>query len=334
MFLGHGLFAFALIALLAERANWSSQRALTAGLVAAGFATLPDIDVVYAIFAIDTGIITDVNPDPFWAAAEGIHRTVTHSLIVAIVAGPAFGAWTARSNAVLRGGAVVVLVGVVTAVTAIHGYIGLLVTGLFVLVGLLMASIVRERSSIGPITVAAIATVALLSHPWGDLLAGTPPDMLYPLETTLFEGRIILHGDPTIHLLAAFALELGLAWVAGLTAIRLAGVKLRPAMDRRALLASGYGIVVLAFPPPTVDLAYQFVYSIIAVGLFVAALTARSLQGVRLSLGWSDLRNGASLSALPDTHRHTLANIVITALSAVTIALMSYAVVYTVVNST
>ncbi|GGI96648.1 hypothetical protein GCM10008995_03340 [Halobellus salinus] len=72
-----------------------------AGLIAA----LPDVDVAYAVIAVDGGRFLgggSVRPDVFWNAANAVHRSMTHSLAVAAVAGPALGLWSSRSGRRVR----------------------------------------------------------------------------------------------------------------------------------------------------------------------------------------------------------------------------------------
>jgi hypothetical protein len=55
VFVGHGLIAFAIAASVATRRGWSTERALTIGVVAALFGTLPDIDMAYALVGLASG---------------------------------------------------------------------------------------------------------------------------------------------------------------------------------------------------------------------------------------------------------------------------------------
>jgi hypothetical protein len=56
MFLGHGLAAFAIAASVAARRGWRGERALAVGLVAGLFATLPDVDMLYAVAGLLGGM--------------------------------------------------------------------------------------------------------------------------------------------------------------------------------------------------------------------------------------------------------------------------------------
>ena len=82
MFIGHGLLAFAIAASVATRRDWPTDRALAVGLLASLFGTLPDVDMVSALFGLAAGA-EDLfaASDAFWAAASVVHRMVTHSLV-------------------------------------------------------------------------------------------------------------------------------------------------------------------------------------------------------------------------------------------------------------
>jgi hypothetical protein len=109
--------------------------------------------------------------------------------------------------------------------------------------------------------------VGLLSHPFGDLFTGEPPPFLYPLEVLSLDGRLLLHPDPTLHLLAAFAIELAVVWAAFVTSVRLTGGDPWSLIDRKAVLGVGYGAAAVVLPAPTIDAAEPFVFSVLAVGV-------------------------------------------------------------------
>ena len=195
MFVGHGLLAFALAAFAAERRGWPARRALTLGVVAGAFATLPDVDVVYALITTDGG--GSVRPGVLRDAANSVHRSVTHSLIVAAIAGPALGAWSSRRERRARRLALGALVAVVAVAVAVSGARGGIVMGAFVAGGLAAASACHRRTDLPPGPVGVAATVGFASHPYGDLLTGQPPRLFYPFDTSVSSARLVLH--PTRH---------------------------------------------------------------------------------------------------------------------------------------
>jgi len=293
MFLGHGLIAFAIAASVALTRGWSREQAWAVALSAGLFATLPDIDMLYAIAGLLGGLEgVFVTSDTFWSVANEIHRGATHSLVVGAVATLGFTAWRARADRRLGGLATLALLGLVAGVTAVGGVVVGAVMAAFVLCGLGIVA-VTERFGLGPRAVCGAAALGLL----------------YPLDVTLLSGQIILHPDPTLHLLGAFFLELATVW-AGLVALALLrDVRVRDHVNPRATLGVGYAGAIFAIPAPTVEVASPFVFSVLAVGLV----------GI-------PFRAGARDSDL-DTEDRVLTAIT-TGLVAVTLAALAYAVAY------
>jgi membrane-bound metal-dependent hydrolase YbcI (DUF457 family) len=329
MFIGHALLAFALAVIIAQWLGWESREALAVGIAAGAFAALPDVDMLYAAVAINpTEFVasTGVQPEAFWGPANQAHRLMTHSLVVAALAGPAFSLWTLRSAAGWRrGGAILgagVLAGLVVLAAATSGPIGAFVVGAFVLVGLAIAELSQSRLDLSPGVLALAATAGIASHPWGDLVTGEPPALFYPLDVSVLSERIVLSGDPTIHLLAAFALELGVVALAAAVVAQQAGYKPHRLVDRRALIGAVYGVTAVFMVPPTIHLSYQFVGSILAVG----GVCGVSRPGVR---GWYPVRT--AVDRLVGTSERALQT-VLTTLTGIAVALVSYGVVYILVG--
>jgi len=335
MFVGHGLLAFALVAAVATRLDYPRRRALAFGLVAGAFATVPDVDIAYAL----VGVVGAEATAPlqlaqtFWATGNVVHRGVTHSLAVAPAAAAVAGLSAARRGAsgrrrvALSLGAGAVALALVAGVTAVSGGLAGGVTAAFVLAVGVVATV---AAAVGPSAreVVALALTGLLTHPFGDLFTGEPPAMLYPFDATLFAARVTLHPDPTLHLLAAFALELSTAWLAVAVVARLYGV--RPAVGwwafgrradgttvlPRASLAAGYAASVLLIPAPTLDLSYPFVFSVLAVGALGVIPRIRLVRSV-------GRRAGSPTVALPSAATATL-----TGLTAVSVAAAAYTLAY------
>jgi membrane-bound metal-dependent hydrolase YbcI (DUF457 family) len=357
VFVGHALLAFALAVLVADRRGWPARRALALGVVAGAFAAVPDVDVAYAALAIDFGSLTAdslLRPSTFWDATRDVHRTVTHSLVVALVAGPVFGlcAASGRARRARRAGAVVALGALVAVTYAVSGPVGGVVMVLFAVAGLGVASLARLLTDLSMRTVAIAATAGLATHPWGDLLTGGPPPLLYPLDVAVLESRVVLHADPTVHLLGAFAFELAMVWLAALALVRLYDRPWRALLDRRGTVGAAYGVAAVVMAPPTLAVSYHFVFSILSVGFVCGGLSA-GLAGVSVSppIAWrrfvprlSTTRSGsddrvrartdrpiAVLSDRPAQERLTaLVGVAPTVLTAITAALVGYTTVYVV----
>lgn len=303
MFVGHALLAFAIAASVARRLSVPRQRTLRYGVFAGLFAAVPDIDVVYAPVGLLLRSVDSVGPDVFWEAANVIHRGPTHSLVMAgtLAVGAVFWTRQRRSERALSVALGALLVAVATASS---GAVGGAVVLVFVLAGFGVATAAARRGTATKPLLAA-AVVGLLSHPFGDLFTGSPPPLLYPFDVTLVAERIVLHPDPTGHLLAAFALELGTVWLALWTYARVSELRLSAFVTRRATLGAGYAAAALLLPAPTLDHSAHFVVSVLAVG-FVGAPT----QPFARDIDWRE--------------------VVVTGLSAVTIGAVAYALMYVV----
>lgn len=313
MFVGHGLIAFAIAASVAAHRGWASERALAIGLVAALFATLPDVDMLYAIGGL-IGSLEGVfaASDAFWDAAGEVHRSVTHSLVVGAVASVGFAAWLGRSDWRLAALAAAALAGLVGAGAAVSGPVAGAVLAAFALCGLGVASL-AGRLGFGARHALAAAALGLLTHPFGDLLTGEPPAFLYPLDLAVFGGRVTLHADPTVHLLGAFFVELATIWVALFVLARLRGLPLRAHVRPRAVLGAGYAAAIFAIPAPTLAVSSPFVFSVLAVGALGTPLRAADR-------GAGDSRGDTALTGIA------------TALTAVTLAGLGYAAAYLLVS--
>ncbi|EMA44148.1 metal-dependent hydrolase [Halococcus saccharolyticus] len=284
MFVGHGLLAFALVAAGARWAGRSREHALTLGVAAGAFATLPDVDILYAPLGLVASGAFDV--EGFWAAGNVVHRAVTHSLVVAAIAAIAFRYWsraersatapamsTARATGwstavtVDRAVAVVLLASLTVVAGIVSGLLGAFVMTVFGLVGCAVTTVAVRRGDLSPNAVLLVAAFGLASHPFGDLVTGGPPQLLYPFDLGLLTQRISLAADPTLHLFGAFWLELATLWLALVVYTTLTDRRVREAIHGRAALGVAYAAAVLAVPAPTLASSYEFVFSVLAVGI-------------------------------------------------------------------
>ncbi|MFC6835414.1 metal-dependent hydrolase [Halomarina ordinaria] len=266
MFVGHGLVAFALVALAARRVGWSRERALAVGLLAAGFGFLPDVDMLYAPVGLLAGADSLVGlAQGFWDASAVVHRSMTHSLVVGSVAAVGFAAWRSTDRARRALGSTL-LVALVAVGAAESGGLGALVMGAFVAGGVLLVAGARHLD-LSPSAVLAAALAGLLTHPFGDLFTGGPPALFYPLDVPVFDGYVALAGDPTLHLLGAMGVELLALWAGVVAYLHLTERRTRDAVHPWAAFGLAYAGAVLAVPAPTLDLSYPFVFGILGVGV-------------------------------------------------------------------
>lgn len=287
MFIGHGLLAFAIAAGVAASVGWPRERAIAVGVCAGAFATVPDVDIVYAPVGLlgASGVSEAVTG--FWSTGNLVHRAVTHSLLVGSVAAVAFGLWAVRgvgtwpedrsgssggridrSRPIERGAAAVALAllcGLIVVAAVESGALGAFVMTVFVGAGLIVTT-VATRQGLSAGTIGGAALVGMLTHPFGDVFTGAPPAFLYPLDATLLADRIALSADPTFALLGAFWIELGTIWLAAIVYAALAERRLRDCLDWRAAFGVAYAGAALALPAPTLDTSYHFVFGALAVG--------------------------------------------------------------------
>lgn len=331
MYVGHSLLAFTLGALMTRAIGADRSRALLVGGAAAGFALVPDVDSAYTIFAVIKAGPTNVFPTTkyVWTAEAWIvHRSLTHSLLIGTAATVAvwlYGAvrtrrrWTATRPT--RGTpAAVVLVGILGILIGIgfatDGSLGIATTALYLVVALVIAELAIRRGAT-PIQTGSAAAVGLLTHPFGDVFMGRPPAFLYPLWTAPPIEKVTVATDPTVNLVALFGIELFLAWSALWVATQLTGRSLTVHLETRAALALVFAGAAFVIRPPTLDVAYHFALGTLATGvvLGVAPDIVGSSIETRSNAGWESYLTGVT-----------------TGLAAVSLAVVSYLVVYLVLS--
>lgn len=309
MMVGHAAVAFVLGALLARYWGFAPERALLVGFAAGAFAVVPDVDMGYALVGIATSFPTDLSSlqSTFWDSGLEVHRGLTHSLVIGAVGAVGFGAIAHRGAWRVLGGAL--LAGLLVATPLYAGLLAVGVMTSFLAAGVVVVYVALTYD-VSPRSILAAALLGILSHPFGDIFTGTAPQLFYPFDLRVLPSRVLLSADPTIHLLSVFALELLVIWLAVDVYLRLRGERLWPHVHRRAVLGAGYAAVVLAVPPPTLDVSYHFVFSILAV----------SVVGV-VDLPVPDLQT-------PEGRRV----VGLTALTAVSVALLAYTGAYVVLH--
>ena len=313
------MVAFAVATAVAAR-RWPSERAIAFGVVAGAFAAVPDVDMLYAVFGLAQVGLAGVwtMTEAFWRSSHLVHRAVTHSLVVGVVAAVAFAAAAAgRGSGVLSSHrawssllAVTLVVGLTGVSAAESGLLGGAVMAAFLLAGLAVAAVAASRTDFGPRTILAAALLGLLTHPFGDLFTGSPPHFLYPLDLRLLTERVTLLADPTLNLLAVFGVELATIWLAGYVYLRATDRRLLEHVDTRAAFGAAYALAAVTMPAPTLDVSYHFVFSILAVGAVGVAPNLLPSRSV-LSAEWNEAVTW-----------------VLTGLTAVSIAALTYTLVY------
>jgi len=318
MFVGHAALAFALVGSVAIARGWATERALTVAAVAGAFAALPDVDMAYALVGIMGAAGSDALAlaGALWSTGNLVHRAVTHSLVLAPAVAFLAALWIGDHDYTRPLSAVVAAV-LVVSIAAVGGALAAFVTLLFVLGAAAIGSVVDRYADLAATEVFGAALVGLATHPPGDLFTGEPPAMLYPLDAALVSERVVLAADPTMHLLAAFGIELATVWAAAAVVCHATGLRPTTAVKRRATLGAGYAASVLLIPAPTLDLSYPFVFSVLGVGLVGALPRVRLVK-----------RSPGATVEPPDWLTAAL-----TGLSAITVAWLAYTVAYVVVGA-
>jgi membrane-bound metal-dependent hydrolase YbcI (DUF457 family) len=322
MFVGHALGAFAAVAGGARLFGCSRRRSLALGTSAGAFAAAPDVDILYAPVGLASASGVADAAESFWSAGNLVHRTVTHSLVIGTVVAVALWLWgrarredtTEDSRSLLgveHGGSLLALGGLVVVAGVVSGPLGALVMAAFALSSLAIAELAARYGDLGPRAVFLTALIGFVSHPFGDLLTGEPPRLLYPFDVRLVSERLALAADPTLHLLGAFWLELLTIWLAAVVYCELTDRNLTSHIHGRATLGVAYAAVALALPAPTVDSSYRFVLSVLAVGTVGPAPLVRHARRPRHALDGEGVLTAA-----------------LTGLAAVTLASLAYAAVY------
>jgi membrane-bound metal-dependent hydrolase YbcI (DUF457 family) len=319
VFVGHALLAFALAACFARSRGGGRRRALAFGTVAGLFATVPDVDMAYAL----TGLLGAVTGAPgdvlavterFWAASTATHRGVTHSLLVAVPAAAAF----ALRRRIGTGLAAALVAG--TAV--LGGPLAAAMAALFCLAGLAVGRAGADAGlSRGAVFGAAL--LGLLTHPFGDLFTGEPPAMLWPLAGRPIDARVAPFADPTLNLLLAFGVELLALWAGLAILVRLSGASASVSglIEARASVGAAYAGAALVLTPPTMTVSYHFVLSVLAAGLAGAVPVPARVRDRE----WRRWRESGDHSRLSGAA---------TGLAAITIAALAYTAAYLILRVT
>lgn len=352
MMLGHALLVFALVAGVTGR-KASPERALALGAVAGVFAAVPDVDVLFALPGLVDGVVRLVGAGvagpgdlftvtgSFWAASTEVHRSVTHSVVVAAPVSLAAGMVSGRGERtpVRRLAAVVLFVGPVVAALAATGVGAAAMTATFAVAVWVAAVAARWRVDVSVRTATGLAAVGLFTHPFGDLFTGQPPQLLYPLGVDPLSTRITVAADPTLQLLAVFGLEVVAAWAALWVGLGLLGRTPLSHVRPVALAGLGYALAGPLIVPPTLATSYHFVFTVLGVGLLAAVVTLRGNGPGDAVSGGSDGPTATEPEAQPDggtagregvtaTVPSRAVTSLTTGTAAVTLAWAAYAVVY------
>lgn len=327
MYVGHALLAFALGAAAARLLGVDERGALRYGAAAAGFGLVSNVDLVYAVLAAGTSGSGPVIPTTAdgWPSSAVVHHLLTHSLLTGAVASVFAGHVAAL---VLDRPAPGRRLPPPTALAAVPGLVGLAgglawvawvtagmpgIATMLVYVGatalVAWLAVRRGGSALG---VAGAAAVGLLSHPFGDVFAGRPQALLYPLVAGPTLPTLELSTEPTVNLVGLFLLEVGCAWLAVAAAARMTGLSVRELVRPGAALGLGFAVTAPLIAPPTREAAYSFAFGVFVTGTVLGLPT--------LAYHQERPRTVRAMTALA------------TALAAATLAIVGYLAAYVVLG--
>lgn len=317
MYLGHALLAFTLVAFVAHGVGLKRTRAIGIGVLAGAFAFVPDIDTVYTAYVVIQAGPEQLFPTPKYVWTDEswvVHRALTHSLLVGATATGAvwlsaasarrlkYATWTRLGFGIASSG---ILGGLIWLGFSLDGWPGVATITLYlVFAGVLTG--VALRYPFDPNHIAGAAAVGLLTHPFGDVFMGRPPIFIYPVGREPIFETVTLAPDATINLVGLVLLEVFLAWCAVWVLSRIQGWPIRTRIDPLALVGLGFALAVPVIRPPTLEVAYHFMFATIATGVVVGVGARFTRRGSQQSLG----------------------DFLITALAAVTLATLAYLGVY------
>lgn len=264
MIVGHGFLAFSLAAILAYLLGIEKEKCLILGVFAGFFGVIPDVDIIFAwkeiLVIFSSGLSGFV--EGFWTASRTFHRGISHSLVTLVLATAGFSIYFRFRNFLVGPALLVILT---SYGFLLGGFMSGLVISVFILAGLLVTA--KSRDYLDQKSFLLASATGLLTHPFGDIFTGTPPDFLFPLGFNILESRFILYPDPVINLLLIFFLELFLV-AAGLSLV----LKFRgdpPELHPEVLLGLLYFPAQYILIDPTLSVSYHFVFSIIAFGTVI-----------------------------------------------------------------
>jgi hypothetical protein len=199
----------------------------------------------------------------------------------------------------------------------VSGPLGLAAIGLYAAIGLSFATAIARFGTLDARIVLAAISVGLISHPFGDVFTGTPPNFLYPFPVVVLGDVFHLHPDPTLHLLYTFGLELATIWVAFRVFVgTIDGFSVGTVGVGYAVTGLGFALLVPIVRAPTLEASYHFVIPVVGFGVLIG-LVAYLVSFIDGHLSGIDLALATAAVAL----RGTL------------VAFGSYAIVYLLVHS-
>ena len=216
MFIGHFAMPFLLLYLLLHNYTELSQSQIaTFSIISGIYGLVADLDIMFTfvetiIIIVNTG---NISIDKFWDISRTFHRQSTHSLFVGFLSI----IWIAIQSTYISNTTkpydnipfdyiISIGCGLVMGFMIDDFARGILVSGLFVFCILSITRLVRFRIPSNKRVVFVSAVIGILSHPFGDIFTGTPPEFFYPIYQIGLE-RIVLFANETLNLSVLFLFE-------------------------------------------------------------------------------------------------------------------------------
>lgn len=366
MFVGHEFLAFVLAVSLSSQVGATNAQIRSVGFLAATAAFLPDLDIGYAIitycFAVASGV--PVGWDAFWEVANGVHRTVTHSLPVGISAaliawgGANFICYITRSRSDTQacisniddvnitfiqyilllyrersllvasavGGSIIIGFYMTTDMSAGA------VAGIFMIITGFLGIIAFQQTALTTSQIGVATAIGTTTHPFGDIFMAAPPPLFAPITSLIGWQieftRFTFASNPTLNLLGVLLIEIMIIWLGVGAFARVTHRSVRTYIDRRAIIAAGYAFTILSVPPPTMVDAHRLGFTIVPFALIIGAwsgITATTRSPEKSTNTSSDVPGSRRAVSILTADRSF--RTAITSLSALTIAAVTYTTV-------
>lgn len=283
MFVGHFAIPFLLLYFLLDTYTELNQSQIITFCIISGiYGLVADLDIVFAfvetiLVIVNTG---NISIDKFWDISRNFHRQSTHSLfvgtlsIIGIVIQSTYiddstNPYDNIGFDFIISIAVGSLIGFLTGTLAR----GILVSGLFVFCVLSITRAILFQISFNKHIVFVSAVIGILSHPFGDIFTGAPPEFFYPLYEINLE-RIVLFTNETLNLSVLFLFESLL--VVLLILVYANGKNITLNMIRITPLAAVISGLIISYviPSPSINNPYQFVSSILVLTIAYIFITS------------------------------------------------------------
>lgn len=263
MFVGHFFLAFVLAAGFFQWKGESKTDSLMLGLFAGFFAVLPDLDIIYAFKTFIQFALAPEFMEAFWENSQVIHRGISHSLVTGFIAATLFSLGYEK-NSLIGNIFSSIFLGVFAFI--VSGWIGAFVMALYGIVGGFLSSKAEEYISRKKLY--GVSLLGLLTHPFGDLFTGSPPQLLYPLKLELIPSRLAIFAEPTLNLVTLVIIELVLV-ASGLYLINLLKDIKFQIKNPSITTAITYALTALVISPPSIQNPYIYLVTLFSFSLLI-----------------------------------------------------------------